>query len=187
MQVKRPKLNLFERTYLPQILKGLWLTLKHIPKRKFTRQYPEDKPPLYGDYRGAPVLVKDPEGRVKCVACQLCEFVCPPKAIRITPGFRAEDRFDANVEKEPEEFVIDMLRCIYCGYCEEVCPEEAIFLQKDFAITGYTRDELQFNKNKLLELGGVREDTIWKWKYKGAPPPEAPGAPKRVENAPAKS
>src|SRR5438094_770476 len=179
MQVKRPKLTIWERTYLPQILKGLWLTLKHIPKRKFTRQYPEEQPPLYGDYRGAPVLVRDPEGRVKCVACQLCEFVCPPKAIRITPGFRPEERFDANVEKEPQDFVIDMLRCIYCGYCEEVCPEEAIFLQRDFAITGYNRDELKFHKDKLLELGGVREDAIWKWKNKGAPPLVAPAAPKR--------
>jgi NADH-quinone oxidoreductase subunit I len=181
MQVKRPKLTVWERTYLPQILQGLWLTLKHIPKRKFTRQYPEEKPPLYGDYRGAPVLVRDPEGRVKCVACQLCEFVCPPKAIRITPGFRPEDRSDANVEKEPEDFVIDMLRCIYCGYCEEVCPEEAIFLQREFAIAGYSRDELRFHKEKLLELGGVREDSIWKWKFKGAPPPDAPSAPARNE------
>lgn len=86
MQVKRPKLTIWERTYLPQILHGMWLTLCHIPRRKFTRHYPEEKPPLYGAYRGAPTLVKDPEGRVKCVSCQLCEFVCPPKAIRITPG-----------------------------------------------------------------------------------------------------
>ena len=58
MQVQRPKLTWFEKTYIPQILGGLWLTLKHIPKRKFTRQYPEEKPPLYGAYRGAPTLVK---------------------------------------------------------------------------------------------------------------------------------
>jgi NADH-quinone oxidoreductase subunit I len=179
MNVQRPKLTWLERTYIPQILKGLWLTLKHIPRRKFTRQYPEVKPPLFGDYRGAPTLVKDPEGRVKCVSCQLCEFVCPPKAIRITPGFRPEDRFDADVEKEPKEFVIDMLRCIYCGYCEEVCPEEAIFLKTDFAIAGYSREELRFNKQKLLELGGVREDSIWKWKYQGAPPPGTPIGPVR--------
>ena len=158
MQVKRPKLNLLERTYIPQILKGMWITLRHLPKKKFTRQYPEERPVLYGDYRGAPTLVRDPEGRVKCVACQLCEFVCPPKAIRITPGFRPDHASDANVEKEPQEFVIDMLRCIYCGYCEEVCPEEAIFLKNDFAITGYKREELRFNKQKLLELGGIRED-----------------------------
>ena len=84
------------------------------------------------------------------------------------------------MEKEPKDFVIDMLRCIYCGYCEEVCPEEAIFLKQDFAITGYTREELQFHKEKLLELGGVQPDSIWKWKFKGAPPPDAPDAPKRV-------
>lgn len=179
MQVQRPKLTWFEKTYIPQILGGLWLTLKHIPKRKFTRQYPEEMPPLYGKYRGAPTLVKDPENRVKCVSCQLCEFVCPPKAIRITPGFRPDQAFDANVEKEPKEFVIDMLRCIYCGYCEEVCPEEAIFLKNDFAIAGYSRDELKFNKEKLLELGGVQPDSIWKWKYQGAPPPGTPNAPAR--------
>ena len=166
MQVQRPKLTIWERTYLPQILQGMWLTLKHIPKRKFTRQYPEEKPLLHGKYRGAPVLVKDPDGRVKCVSCQLCEFVCPPKAIRITPGARPEDAPDANVEKEPKEFVIDMLRCIYCGYCEEVCPEEAIFLQNIFAEVGYNRGEMKFDKEKLLELGGVREDSIWKWKNK---------------------
>lgn len=179
MKVARPNLSFWERTNIPQILKGMWLTLRHIPKRKFTRQYPEEKPPLYGDYRGAPTLVRDPEGRVKCVACQLCEFVCPPKAIRITPGFRDETRPDADVEKEPQEFEIDMLRCIYCGLCEEVCPEEAIFLQRDFAIAGFSREELKFNKQKLLELGGVREDSIWKWKFKGAPPPDAPAAPPR--------
>jgi NADH-quinone oxidoreductase subunit I len=179
MQVRRPQLSIWEKLYFPQIFKGLWLTLKHIPKRKFTRQYPEEKPPLYGDYRGAPVLVRDPDLRVKCVACQLCEFVCPPKAIRVIPGERPEERSDANVEKEPDDFIIDMLRCIYCGYCEEVCPEEAIFLQRDFSITGYKREEMQFHKDKLLELGGVRPDSIWKWKYKGAPPPEAPDAPKR--------
>ena len=154
----------------------MWTTLKHIPRKKVTRQYPEEKPPLYGDYRGAPTLVKDPDGRVKCVSCQLCEFVCPPKAIRITPGFRAEQAADSNVEKEPKEFVIDMLRCIYCGFCEEVCPEEAIYLQRDFAVAGYTRDELKFNKAKLLELGGVRPDSIWKWKNQGNPPIGTPGA-----------
>ena len=84
MKVDRPQLTFWERTYLPQILKGMWITLRHLWKPTFTRRYPEEKPPLYGAYRGAPTLVKDPEGRVKCVACQLCEFVCPPKAIRST-------------------------------------------------------------------------------------------------------
>jgi NADH-quinone oxidoreductase subunit I len=181
MQVQRPKLTFWEKTYLPQIVHGLWLTLKHIPQKKFTRQYPEEQPLLHGKYRGAPVLVRDPEGRVKCVACQLCEFVCPPKAIRVVPGHRPEERFDANVEKEPQDFIIDMLRCIYCGYCEEVCPEEAIFLKDIFAEVGYRREEMQFHKDKLLELGGAQPDSIWKWKYKGAPPPDAPGAAPREQ------
>jgi NADH-quinone oxidoreductase subunit I len=181
MQVQRPKLTFWEKTYIPQIVHGLWLTLKHIPKKKFTRQYPEEQPLLHGKYRGAPVLVRDPENRVKCVACQLCEFVCPPKAIRVVPGYRPEERFDANVEKEPQDFIIDMLRCIYCGYCEEVCPEEAIFLKNIFAEVGYRRDEMQFHKDKLLELGGTQPDSIWKWKYKGAPPLDAPGAPAREQ------
>ena len=167
MIVARPKLTIWERLYLPQILRGLWLTLKHIPRRKLTVSYPEVKPHLHGaSYRGAPTLVRDPDQRVKCVACQLCEFVCPPKAIRITPGTRPEGGADANVEKEPREFKIDMLRCIYCGLCEEVCPEEAIFLRNDFAITGYTREQFVFDKDRLLELGGVRADDTWKWKNK---------------------
>ena len=168
MRVKRPKLTIWERTYLPQILHGLWLTLKHIPRRKFTRRYPEEKPPLYGAYRGAPTLVKDPEGRVKCVSCQLCEFVCPPKAIRITPGTRPDNAPDADVEKEPKDFVIDMLRCIYCGLCEEVCPEEAIFLQNVYSVSGYARSELVNNKEKLYQLGGTLPDRHYKWDKKKA-------------------
>ncbi len=166
MKVARPRLNWAERLYLPQIFHGLWLTLRHIPRRKLTQLYPEERPTLHGAYRGVPVLVRDPEGRVKCVACQLCEFVCPPKAIRIVPGARPEGRADENVEKEPREFEIDMLRCIYCGLCQEACPEEAIFLQRDFAVTGYTRAEFVLKKERLLELGGTHNDTTWKWKNK---------------------
>lgn len=166
MKVERPKLNVFERMYLPQILGGMAITFRHLFKKKVTMQYPEEKPKLQGPYRGAPVLVRDPEGRVKCVSCQLCEFVCPPKAIRITPGFRAATDTAANAEKEPQEFTIDMLRCIYCGLCQEACPEEAIFLRQDYVVTGYSREDLVFDKKKLLELGGVQNSEIWKWKNK---------------------
>jgi len=167
MIVARPKLTIWDRLYLPRLLRGLWLTLKHIPRRALTVAYPEVKPTLHGaTYRGVPTLVCDPDGRVKCVACQLCEFVCPPKAIRIVPRARAAAAPDASVEKEPEEFTIDMLRCIYCGLCEEACPEEAIFLRNDFAVTGYERGQLVFDKRRLLELGGVRPESVWKWKHK---------------------
>ena len=107
-------------------------------RTKVTMQYPEQKwdSHLPDHYRGAPALVKDERGRVRCVACQLCEFICPPRAIKIVPGeIPLGERF-AKVEKYPEEFDIDMIRCIYCGMCEEVCPEQAIFLRKDYAITG---------------------------------------------------
>ena len=103
-------------------------------KPKVTLQYPEEKPSIPQNYRGVPTLVKDPNGREKCVSCQLCEFVCPPKAIRITPGSVPEEESEReHVEKAPEEFEINMLRCIYCGYCQEVCPEEAIFLQDEYS------------------------------------------------------
>jgi NADH-quinone oxidoreductase subunit I len=166
MKLERPRLSVWEKLYVPQILKGLWLTFRHIPRKKLTLQYPEQKPVLPAGYRGMPVLVRDPEGRVKCVACQLCEFVCPPKAIRITPGHRAPEGPDGQVEKEPEAFAIDMLRCIYCGLCEEVCPEEAIFLQRIYIATGYSRQEMVFHKDQLLQLGGVHQDRVWKWKDK---------------------
>jgi len=118
-------------------------------------------------YRGAPYLVKDTDGNTKCVSCQLCEFVCPPKAIKITPpGPDGQPADRANAEKMPEEFEINMLRCIFCGFCQEVCPEEAIFLQNDFSLSGLSRDQMIYNKEKLLELGGVNNSPIKKWEYK---------------------
>jgi NADH-quinone oxidoreductase subunit I len=139
---------------------------RHFFKKKVTMQYPEEKWTVPEGYRGAPYLVKDPEGRTKCVSCQLCEFICPPKAIRITPPGPLPDPAAGNVEKAPREFKIDMLRCIFCGFCEEVCPEEAIFLMKDYSLTGLARQEMVYDKAKLLSLGGVRQDGVWKWKHK---------------------
>jgi NADH-quinone oxidoreductase subunit I len=166
MQVERPKLSWTDRLYLPAIARGMGLTLKHLFSKKLTLMYPEERPELHGNYRGMPVLVKDQEDRVKCVACQLCEFVCPPKAIRIVPGVRKADGPDAKVEKEPEEFELDLLRCIYCGLCQEACPEEAIFLKRVYAATGYTRQEMLIPKERLLQLGGVHQDSTMKWKNK---------------------
>jgi NADH-quinone oxidoreductase subunit I len=164
--VERKALTLSERFYIPQILAGMKVTFKYMFKPTVTLQYPEERPVIPPGYRGVPTLVKDPQGREKCVSCQLCEFVCPPKAIRITPGEIASDAPTAHVEKAPKEFEIDMLRCIYCGLCQEVCPEEAIWLQNQFSMSGYTREEMVNNKERLYELGGTLPDSHFKWDKK---------------------
>ena len=165
--VPRKPLTLSERFYLPQILAGMRVTLKHLLHRRDTLKYPEERPAIPPDYREMPTLVMDPNGREKCVSCQLCEFVCPPKAIRITPGTVPADQPErTHVEKAPQEFEIDMLRCIYCGLCQEVCPEEAIFLQNQYSMTGYTRAEMVNDKARLYELGGTLPDQHFKWDKK---------------------
>ena len=146
MIVKRNELTWFERLYLPALIGGLKVTTRHFINTitgttKVTQQYPEEPTRLLPGYRGAPYLVHDQDGATKCVSCQLCEFVCPPKAIKITPpGPNGAPADRANAEKMPREFEINMLRCIFCGYCQEVCPEEAIFLKSDFSLTGLARD-----------------------------------------------
>lgn len=168
LPIERKPLTWAERTYLPQIVGGLKTTWQRLTAPKVTMQYPEQRPPIPKGYRGVPTLVRDPNGREKCVSCQLCEFVCPPKAIRITPGSIPEDAPNAHVEKAPQEFQIDMLRCIYCGLCQEVCPEEAIFLQNVYSVSGYTRAEFVNNKARLYELGGTLPDAHFKWDRKKA-------------------
>jgi len=166
--LERKKLSLAERTYVPQIMSGLATTFRRMLKPAETLEYPEQRPEIPKNYRGVPTLVKDPNGREKCVSCQLCEFVCPPKAIRITPGESPPDAPTGHVEKAPQAFDIDMLRCIYCGLCQEVCPEEAIFLQNQFSMSGYTREEMVNNKARLYELGGTLPDQHLKWDKKKA-------------------
>ncbi|MFC5049655.1 NuoI/complex I 23 kDa subunit family protein [Rubritalea spongiae] len=180
-KLKRPELDTSEKLYLFALAKGAMVTLKHAFKSLtgksrggdslkssglgITMQYPEQKwdDQLPEHYRGAPALVTDEQDRERCVSCQLCEFICPPKAIKITPGEIPGDDPWAKVEKRPKEFDIDMIRCIYCGMCEEVCPEQAIYLRKDYAITGTSRDEMVHNKKKLYEIGGKRIGLVNKW------------------------
>jgi NADH-quinone oxidoreductase subunit I len=174
MMVPRPNLNWCERLYLPAVLEGLSITMRRLlttagallmgrRAARVTMFYPEEKWQVPPGYRGAPTLVKDEDGREKCVSCQLCEFICPPRAIRIMPGEIPEGAPGAHVERAPREFDIDMIRCIYCGLCEEVCPEEAIFLRQDYAITGLSRADMVHDKAKLYELGGVMPRPIKKW------------------------
>jgi len=168
--VDRPKLKWWEHLYLPALAQGMRVTLGHMirslrGKTKVTMQYPEEKwdDNLPEHYRGAPALVTDEHGRERCVGCQLCEFICPPRAITILPEEIPSDDKWAKVEKRPKKFDIDMIRCIYCGLCEEVCPEQAIYLRKDYAIVGTSRAEMVHDKEKLYEIGGVREGLVNKW------------------------
>lgn len=161
--VERKRLSFWERTYLPQIFSGLYITIKNFFSPKVTLEYPDQRPVLPSGYRGAPVLVTDVNGRQKCVSCQLCEFVCPSKAIKVTPSSIPEDSDYAFIEKGPSEFQIDMSRCIFCGYCQEACPEQAIVMSTDFSINAYSRADLIRKKDTLYKIGGVVPDKIMKW------------------------
>ena len=118
MIVNRKPLTFLEKLYLPAIVGGFKVTARHLFRSLFggktiTMEYPEQKWAVPTGYRGAPYLVKDQDGDTKCVSCQLCEFICPPKAIRITPpGDSGQPADRANAEKMPVEFEINMLRCI---------------------------------------------------------------------------
>lgn len=164
MKVKRIRRQTwYHRLYLPNILQGMAVTLRHMFRRKDTLQYPEQQRQFGDRYRGVPVLVKDQDGRGKCVACYMCQWVCPPRAITIEAAEYAPDHEYHQVEKYPEKFEINMLRCIYCGLCEEACPEEAILMSQTYAVTGLSRELMIFDKQRLYELGGVRPDEVKKW------------------------
>ncbi|GAB6282132.1 MAG: hypothetical protein STSR0008_08760 [Ignavibacterium sp.] len=134
-----------QKTYVPEIAKGLVQTFKQMFKPKFTMEYPEVKFQPPDSYRGRPVLVLEENGQERCVACGLCSRVCPPLAIEIQAGETEREK-----ERYPERFEINMIRCIFCGFCEEVCPEEAIVMSKDYELAFTNRQDAIYGKDKLL-------------------------------------
>lgn len=146
--VTAPKMGFADMLYLPAIFSGMATTLKHMVGPKVTEQYPEQEPDLPANYRGVHRLNRDEAGRVKCVACYMCSTACPAHCIDIVAAPSPwPDR-----EKYPETFVIDELRCIYCGMCEEACPVDAIELTSLYDLTGLSREEMMFDKEKLLSV-----------------------------------
>jgi NADH-quinone oxidoreductase subunit I len=152
--VEEPKIGLVEQLYLPAILQGLGTTVRHSINTLFgigapvTQQFPEVRPKLPANYRGVHRLNRDEEGRVRCVACYMCSTACPAHCIDIVAAPSPwPDR-----EKYPETFVIDELRCIYCGMCEQACPVDAIELTTLADMTGTSREEMMFDKEKLLSV-----------------------------------
>lgn len=150
--VKPPRIGLMEKLYLPAIAQGLQTTVKHLFMPTVTQQYPEEKPKLPPNYRGVHRLNRDQEGRVKCVACYMCATACPARCIDIVSAPAPADWQKDGREKYPETFVIDELRCIYCGMCEQACPCDAIELTSLYDLTGLSREEMIFDKEKLLSV-----------------------------------
>jgi len=159
--LEEPRLSLGDQFYLPQVLKGLGTTMKHMLRvlggTDRVVQYPEERredvDPEHGGmllqtYRGVHRLNKDEEGRPRCVACFMCSTACPARCIHIEAAPSPWD----DREKYPQKFDIDELRCIYCGMCEEACPCDAIELTSAYDIVGLTRQEMIFDKSKLLKI-----------------------------------
>jgi NADH-quinone oxidoreductase subunit I len=150
--VNAPQMSLWDALYIPAIVQGLQTTARHMVNtwrgQDVTQQFPEERPKMPPNYRGVHRLNRDEQGRVKCVACYLCATACPAHCIDIVAAPSPwPDR-----EKYPETFVIDELRCIYCGMCEEACPVDAIELTTLFDLTGMSRQEMMFDKEKLLSV-----------------------------------
>jgi NADH-quinone oxidoreductase subunit I len=135
-----------ERFFLSPFVKAMWFTFTRMFQKDMTRRYPEQKMEVKPTLHGVPVLVMREDGSPRCVACGLCEFVCPPRAIDITPM-----EIERPIERVPKEFVIDMLRCIECSYCEEVCPEEAIVMSTEYEVVGRRREDFVWRLKKLLK------------------------------------
>lgn len=142
----RHEMSLTERLYLPAVVKGLGLTLRHLFGKKVTVEYPEEKWEPGPRYRGLHKLTKDDTGRVKCVACYMCATACPSRCIAIEAAPAPwPDR-----EKYPERFEIDLLRCIFCGYCVEACPEDAIVMTGHYEMASGSREDFIYTKERLL-------------------------------------
>jgi len=142
---------LLERTVkgllLAELVQGMSLTLRSMFRAKHTINYPYEKGPLSPRFRGEHALRRYPNGEERCIACKLCEAICPAQAITI----EAEPREDGS--RRTTRYDIDMTKCIYCGFCQEACPVDAIVEGPNFEFATETREELFYDKDRLLENG----------------------------------
>jgi NADH-quinone oxidoreductase subunit I len=153
----------WERLYLPEIIRGLYITSRHffinlfgfVPyflgvnknRKIFTVYYPEETVKYPVAYRGRPVLAVNEAGHLNCVACGLCEAACPAYCIDILPAENTGKQ--NNIERWPKMFTIDMAVCIFCGNCEEACPEEAIFMSDECEFNMLDRKQMKYGIDKL--------------------------------------
>jgi len=143
-----------KRLFLFEIARGLALTFFYMFKRKVTLNYPYEKGSLSPRFRGEHALRRYPNGEERCIACKLCEAICPAQAITI----EAEPREDGS--RRTTRYDIDMVKCIYCGLCQEACPVDAIVEGPNFEFATETHEELLFTKERLLANGDRWESEI---------------------------
>ena len=146
--------NYIQSLFLWELLKGLQLTGRYLFKRKVTVQYPEEKTPQSARFRGLHALRRYPNGEERCIACKLCEAVCPALAITI----ESEQRDDGT--RRTTRYDIDLSKCIFCGFCEESCPVDSIVETRIFEYHGEVRSDLLMDKQRLLEVGDRAEKQI---------------------------
>jgi NADH-quinone oxidoreductase subunit I len=149
--VSNKEMTLAEQLYLPGIIKGMGITLKHFFRKKNTIQYPEEKREFSPVYRGRHILMRDENGAERCTACGLCALACPAEAITMVAEERKKgEEHLYREEKYASTYEINMLRCIFCGLCEEACPKEAIFLTENLTASEYLRESFIYGKDKLV-------------------------------------
>ncbi len=144
----------FKSLLLLELLAGLWLTLKYSFKPKYTMMYPMEKFPQSPRFRGLHALRRYPNGEERCIACKLCEAVCPALAIKI----ESEQRADGT--RRTTLYDIDLTKCIFCGFCEEACPVDSIVETSIIDYHGEKRGDLYYTKDMLLAVGDKHEKEI---------------------------
>ncbi len=152
MRFIRDFINTF---FLLELVRGLQLTWRHMWMKKITIQYPEEKTPMSPRFRGLHALRRYENGEERCIACKLCEAVCPALAITIEAGPRAEDG-----QRRTTKYEIDLFKCIFCGFCEESCPVDSIVETRIFDYHFEKRGENIMTKGKLLAIGDRYEEQI---------------------------
>ncbi|MBZ0092923.1 MAG: NADH-quinone oxidoreductase subunit NuoI [Sulfuricellaceae bacterium] len=151
--IKRFK-DIFVSLLLIELLKGMAITGRHMFSRKITVQFPEERTPMSPRFRGLHALRRYPNGEERCIACKLCEAVCPAMAITI----ESEQRDDGT--RRTTRYDIDLTKCIFCGFCEESCPVDSIVETRIFDYHGEKRGDLYYTKDRLLAVGDREEAQI---------------------------